>query len=733
MDPTPRVQGAPDASRARPPVRMFPRRWARFDGGAKDARIEMTALLLWAALQSAPMTTFCVRDDATALPDSVASVEESDTSLHAASRTLPLPSPVVVLPMVRVDAALERARRRAPTAFVTTLSARRDTRAMSALHEALVEAAGVRVTQYGGMGAFSTMSLRGAPPGHVTVMLDGVPLTSAASGVVDLADVPAAAVEAIELYRGASPVAWGSPTPGGLVNLVTLADADARTLRMAAGSWGTGEVAGDLGGRRGAWSLLAHGGWQGSDGDFRYRDDNGTPLDAADDTIARRANARFDAATALARVGWAPNGPVQGSLHAEWFRRGQGVPGAGAVPARNARFASDRATLAGELRAGRRGASAAWTLRANESHRRARLRDTLGELGFGRVDTDERFRDRGASLEWRARSLWSGFEPAMGAALRAEHADPAAPTAGLPDPPASRRDTRAAWLTLDQHLAGDRVLLHAARRWDEQRESVSDTRSTGSVRTRAAARTLDAPQLGARWAITDALAFRANWNRAGRAPDLDELFGLDGAVTGNPDLRPESSESWDAGLSWTARTAGIAWTAEWATHATHARDLILFERSSPRGAKPVNVSAARLRGEEASLRAAWRTFELSASTAWLSAIDRSTIAFYRGRRLPQRAERQSFARLAWHAGRWSAASEVEYLGDTFLDRANFRRAPSRTLVAMSVGARVGAALVLLEGRNLGDRLAEDVAGFPLPGRTLRAAVTLDLAARETTP
>lgn len=689
----------------------------------------MTALLLWAALLSAPMTTFCVRDDATALPDSVASVEESDTSLHAASRTHVLPPPAVILPAVRVDAVLERARRRAPTAFVTTLGAARDVRAMSALGEALVEAASVRVTQYGGMGAFSTMSLRGAPPGHVTVLLDGVPLSSAASGVVDLADVPASAIESIELYRGPAPVAFANPTPGGLVNLVTRPDGDVRLLRAAVGSWGTGEVAGDLGTRRGAWSLLAHGGWQGSDGDFRYHDDNGTPLDASDDTIERRGNARFDAATALARVSFHPNGPVQASLHGEWFRRGQGVPGAGSVPARHARYAADRATLAGELRAGPRDGSSVWTLRANTSDRRARLRDTLGELGYGRVDTDERFGDRAVSIEWRAPAPWAGLMPAVGGALRAEHADPAAPTAGLPDPPASRRDTRAAWLSIDQHLAGERLLLHAARRWDEQQEQVSDTRSTGLVRSRSAARTLNAPQLGLRLALTEALAFRANWSRSGRAPDLGELFGLDGSVTGNPDLRPESSESWDAGFSWTARAAGVRWTAEWSTHATHASDLILFERSSPRGARPVNVSAARLRGEEASLRAAWRAFEWSASTAWLSAIDRSTIAFYRGRRLPQRAERQAFARLAWRQGRWSVASEVEFLGDTYLDRANFRRAPSRTLLALSVGARIGPTQWLLEGRNLADRLAEDVAGFPLPGRTLRAAITWDPSSR----
>ena len=62
----------------------------------------------------------------------------------------------------------------------------------------------MRVVQYGGLGAFSTVSLRGAPAGQVAVYLDGVPLTSAAHGVVNLADLPVTAIERIEVYRGLS-------------------------------------------------------------------------------------------------------------------------------------------------------------------------------------------------------------------------------------------------------------------------------------------------------------------------------------------------------------------------------------------------------------------------------------------------------------------------------------------------------------------------------------------------
>ena len=63
-------------------------------------------------------------------------------------------------------------------------------RALETMSDVLAEAAGVRVLQYGGLGAFSTVSLRGAPAGQVAVYLDGAPLTSAAHGVVNLADLP---------------------------------------------------------------------------------------------------------------------------------------------------------------------------------------------------------------------------------------------------------------------------------------------------------------------------------------------------------------------------------------------------------------------------------------------------------------------------------------------------------------------------------------------------------------
>src|SRR5438477_7037601 len=130
----------PAASRDRRPGMSRPRpRCASlkapgpFDSGAKDAMIEtlISLFLLLAAPAAAPPVR--VRDNAASLPDTGAVAVPSDSLLHRLSRTLLPPAPVVTLPPVRMDAALDRARRRAPTAFFTTLAAQADTRAMVSL------------------------------------------------------------------------------------------------------------------------------------------------------------------------------------------------------------------------------------------------------------------------------------------------------------------------------------------------------------------------------------------------------------------------------------------------------------------------------------------------------------------------------------------------------------------------------------------------------------------------
>jgi outer membrane receptor protein involved in Fe transport len=69
--------------------------------------------------------------------------------------------------------------------------------------------------------------------------------------------------------------------------------------------------------------------------------------------------------------------------------------------------------------------------------------------------------------------------------------------------------------------------------------------------------------------------------------------------------------------------------------------------------------------------------------------------------------------------------EFQYMSKNWLDRGNLREAPARDLhsLALTVRTPVDGLAVTVEGRNLGDERPVDVAGYPLPGRSVYSSVS----------
>jgi iron complex outermembrane receptor protein len=664
--------------------------------------IAVLVLALAAAADSAPIPAAADSVQASAVPDSV-----------------------LLLPEVRVDRErlLSEARRRLPTGFTSDLKTGTSGRAVETLSEVLNEAAGVHVDQYGGLGAFSTVSLRGAAAGQVTVYLDGVPLTSAAHGEVNLADLPITAVERVEVYRGLAPLALGVATPGGAINLVTTSVPGAtgvRDLRVARGSFGTWEARGTAGARRGTLSAVLHAGYQGSDGDFRYFDDNGTAFTTADDSTSTRANNQFDAATVIGTVVWAPRAGLKLLAREDLFRKAQGIPGVDAVVAHDTRL--DFLRSLSHVALSLAGTRLRPTLRVRGSldEERTRNLDKLGELGSGQHDTNDRLSSADVSLglDWEAPGGWLALESA--GLMRREHADLTDAADGQPDPPQSRRITRGAMLGVRLRPLGDRLTLHGAKRWDRIEDQLISVGVAGLPSTSDVSRELDAPQLGARLVGPLGLEARANWTQASRAPTFDELFGRAGSIVGSPDLRPERAENWDAGFAW-ARAFGAHKRAafEWAHFASRAEDLVLYERVF-QFVRPRNIARAQIRGDELSLTFGAGALSAAGSFTWQSAIDQSPIPFWYGKRLALRPGRQAFGRLAWRARTIQLGATLQYIGDNYLNPSNRDRVASRSIAGASIAVTpFGHDLALtVEGKNLGDNRIADVGGYPLPGRSI---------------
>jgi len=277
----------------------------------------------------------------------------------------------------------------------------------------------------------------------------------------------------------------------------------------------------------------------------------------------------------------------------------------------------------------------------------------------------------------------------------------------------------------------ERLVLHLARRWDRLRDRLRTAGFGGVVAASEAARVLNAPQLGAQLRLRAGLALRANGSRGERAPDFLELFGNQGSVRGNPSLRPERVESWDGGATWSAAVGPWRASTTWAHFQSRFEDLIVYVggRGSVRAE---NVARARIRGEELGLQLAARGFALTGSFTWQTAVDASDAPSYTGKQLPQRPAREGHAQLSCGRGPLGLAAHVHYLGDNALDRYNRYTVASRTLcgASLSLAPSRWPLRVIVEGKNLADREAADVAGFPLPGRSVFVSCETWLAAVE---
>ncbi len=80
---------------------------------------------------------------------------------------------------------------------------------------------GVEVTQSGGQGTLSDISIRGSTAAETLIMVDGVPVNTGATGGFDLANMTTPDLDRIEVLRGAGGALYGSSAIGGVVNLIT--------------------------------------------------------------------------------------------------------------------------------------------------------------------------------------------------------------------------------------------------------------------------------------------------------------------------------------------------------------------------------------------------------------------------------------------------------------------------------------------------------------------------------
>lgn len=579
--------------------------------------------------------------------------------------------------------------------------------------DVLEDRSAVFLKRYGPDG-LASFSLRGSGASHTLVLLDGHRLSDPQLGQLDPTLLPAVLLERAEVLHGPASALYGTDAVGGVVSLSTPgAGRPEARVRAGAGAFGeralSGLVAAPIPGAPLALSLA--GDLADSAGDYRYVDSTAfDPETGTSGVIQPRENADVARRAGFARLGL-DAGPHRGALAVLVTDAERGLFDFAAAQAARQ---SDRATRIWADHAVRLGAV---RITSGGAWQRAALRYTNPSLGV-----DDEGRTRIATAHARAERTWTVGGGAWTAMAGGQLGDGVAAHPSLAERAHERTAAAFGALTADH----DRWLVSASLRFD--RASAASADSAGAMQAVS-------PRLGmnvqpTRWR---GLRAKASVGRAFRTPTFNDRFWQPG---GNPDLRPESGWTAEAGLSLQATSRTLRATAEATAFASRLRDQIVwrFDRF-PDGAywAPVNVGRTETVGGELSATVQWTRGVTSAEIGGLwthaAARDRSdpeATAYGQPLLYVPDDQAKGWLTLGWRSLR--AGLHLRHAGRRFTRSDGGDSLPPYTVADARLGAGLSgdrwSARLSLRLDNLTDARYSVTPRFPMPPRHLRAALTL---------
>lgn len=600
---------------------------------------------------------------------------------------------------------------------------------MTSLSDVIAKEAGIQVRQSGGMGSFSSVSLRGSTGEQVMIYLDGVLLNDASGGGVDLSNISLSDVASIEIFKGTAPIQFGKPAIGGVINIKTLRTKDGISGNVSAGygSFNTWQTSDMMNYKKGRWDFLLSAEYLDSENDFNYLNTQGTLWNDDDDEWEDRKNSQVEQTNVLGKVGLDIGPDSRLSIVNQWFQKDQGVANWRNSPENDTSLDTRRniTTLKFTLNdITPLHLNTVWRL--DTTWMEEEYRDLKGHVGLGRQHTQNVTKKYGinAFAEWL-----TDWQILMATAdIHLEQYEPR----DLIGQTVSRDSSRTlinlgledTLLFFDYQLSIspalrfmhiDNKLQSATSIYGISEGEVNDSESHWS------------PQIGLKYKLFPWLTLKSNINRYVREPSFFELFGDRGFFMGNQDLKAEKGINLDIGFeaSWTFETKAMQALSFSVVYFKNDVDDLITRVYDARGiGKSDNISSSVIFGIEAGFRLHILNFlTISGSVTLQDAENQSEITAFNGKDLPGR-----------YASSWMGKAEFKYLGalvyleyladrHMYYDTANLLKAPDKEVVNIGGSYLFNENFRLtVEARNIQDQYYEDFYRYPMPGRSFSASL-----------
>lgn len=561
-------------------------------------------------------------------------------------------------------------------------------------------------------GGPETVSIRGAPPDAVLVLVDGVVLNDPITGEADLSGLPVEAIESVTVLPGARSARYGPRAEAGVILIETRRAGGDRSLGATVGSLASRSVTAAWGGLEPlAWGV--GGAWERVGGAYEFE----LPPEVGGGH-RRRENADVESLD-----GWlSGSGTVAGGelrLRGAGSLTDRGLPGKGYAPSRHARQAVDRLQASASWR--RVGPGGQVRMAADAARHATRVRDPAPPAGLPYDDTAT-IESLGLRIEAERPSSTGGdraggFRWGGGLELRSQRIEAGQLQGGAP----TRRSYFGTFIHGDLTTAlGGHVAALSARLRADRDPTTDDWVLNRSI-------TLSVTRTG--W--TAHLANRSSYS----PPTLGDQYFRDAiGVEPNPDLAAERVPSeWEAGARAELGGRDPEGSVAVVVYRGDVRDMIVWAPDFRFVWSPRNVDVKRLGVESrAGIRALGGRLRVNASHTYTRVTyDRPGRAdtvqvLYRPRHTASLGA-------GWHGVGWTVTATGRYTGVRYPVPSPVNALDPFWVLSAGASADLPVgrwtATVSLRADRLLDERSSLIFGFPDPGRRLRLALELRPASR----
>jgi vitamin B12 transporter len=225
-----------------------------------------------------------------------------------------------------------------------------------------------------------------------------------------------------------------------------------------------------------------------------------------------------------------------------------------------------------------------------------------------------------------------------------------------------------------------------------------------------------------------AWTLHASYGEGIAQPTFFDLFGfLPDSFVGNPDLGPETSKGWEAGLKW--NRGRVALGAAYFSHRLEHEIVPVFDSDTSLSSTANATGKSRRRGIELEAQYKVASITLAANYTYLDASELRNAGDDPVREV-RRPKHSANLIASGEAGRVNWGASFAYLGkrrDTDFDTFQVVTLDDYLLASLNLGYRITQAMeAYVRAENAFDSDYQDVVGFNTPGRTVYAGLRVRL-------